>query len=75
MIVSDGLDHGDAAILGGAMRSLRERAGRVVWLNPLLGDARYRPEAEGMRAALPYVDHFGAAHNYDALAALIRHLA
>ena len=74
MIVSDGLDHGDAAILGGAMRALRERAGRVVWLNPLLGDARYRPEAEGMRAALPYVDHFGAAHNYDALAGLIRHL-
>jgi hypothetical protein len=75
MIVSDGLDHGDAAILGGAMRALRERAGRVVWLNPLLGDARYRPEAEGMRAALPYVDHFGAAHNFEALAGLIRHLA
>lgn len=75
MIVSDGLDHGDAAMLGGAMRALRERAGRVVWLNPLLGDARYRPEAQGMRAALPYVDHFGAAHNYDALAGLLRHLA
>jgi uncharacterized protein with von Willebrand factor type A (vWA) domain len=75
MIVSDGLDHGDAELLGGAMRTLRERARRIVWLNPLLGDARYRPEAEGMRAALPYVDHFGAAHNFDALAGLIRHLA
>jgi uncharacterized protein with von Willebrand factor type A (vWA) domain len=75
MIVSDGLDHGDAAVLGGAMRELRERARRVVWLNPLLGDPRYRPEAEGMRAALPYVDHFGAAHNFESLAGLIRHLA
>jgi uncharacterized protein with von Willebrand factor type A (vWA) domain len=75
MIVSDGLDHGEAALLGGAMRSLRERARRVVWLNPLLGDPRYRPEAEGMRAALPYVDHFGAAHDFESLAGLIRHLA
>lgn len=75
MIVSDGLDHGDTAVLAGAMRALRERARRIVWLNPLLGDARYRPEANGMRAALPYVDHFGAAHNFEALAGLIRHLA
>lgn len=75
MIVSDGLDHGEAAVLGGAMRALRERAGRIVWLNPLLGDARYRPDAEGMRAALPYVDHFGAAHNYESLAGLLRHLS
>jgi uncharacterized protein with von Willebrand factor type A (vWA) domain len=75
MIVSDGLDHGEAGVLGGAMRALRERAGRVVWLNPLLGDPRYRPEAEGMRAALPYVDHFGAAHNFESLAGLLRHLS
>jgi len=75
LIVSDGLDHGDAAVLGGAMRMLRERAGRIVWLNPLLGDARYRPETEGMRAALPYVDHFAPAHNFDSLAGLLRHLA
>jgi uncharacterized protein with von Willebrand factor type A (vWA) domain len=75
MIVSDGLDHGEAAVLGGAMRALRERARRVFWLNPLLGDPRYRPEAEGMRAALPYVDHFGPAHDFESLAGLIRHLA
>ena len=75
MIVSDGLDHGEGAMLGGAMRELRERAGRVIWLNPLLGDSRYRPEAEGMRAALPYVDHFGAAHNFESLAGLLRHLS
>lgn len=75
MIVSDGLDHGDTSVLAGAMRALRERARRIVWLNPLLGDARYRPEAGGMRAALPYVDHFGAAHNFDALAGLLRQLA
>jgi uncharacterized protein with von Willebrand factor type A (vWA) domain len=75
LVVSDGLDHGEGAVLGRAMRELRARAARVVWLNPLAGDARYRPQADGMLAALPFVDHFGAAHNLQALEALLAHLA
>jgi uncharacterized protein with von Willebrand factor type A (vWA) domain len=70
--VSDGLDGGDTELLRGAMRALRERAGKIIWLNPLLGDSRYRPEAAGMRAALPFVDHFGPAHNFKALEGLLR---
>jgi hypothetical protein len=73
--VSDGLDQGDAALLEDSMRALRERAGKIVWLNPLLGDPRYRPEAAGMRAALPFVDHFGAAHNLESLEGLLRLMA
>ncbi|MGH8673540.1 MAG: VWA domain-containing protein [Burkholderiales bacterium] len=72
MVFSDGLDHGDGAVLGRAMRALRERAARIVWLNPLLGDPRYRPETDAMRAAIPFVDHFGPAHNLESLEALIR---
>jgi uncharacterized protein with von Willebrand factor type A (vWA) domain len=75
MVFSDGLDHGESVQLGRAMCALRERARRIVWANPLAGDARYRPEAEGMRAALPHVDHFGAAHNLDSLEALLRFAA
>ena len=70
--VSDGLDGGGTELLEGAMRALRERAGKIIWLNPLLGDSRYRPEAAGMRAALPFVDHFGPAHNLKALEGLLR---
>jgi uncharacterized protein with von Willebrand factor type A (vWA) domain len=70
--VSDGLDHGDCDLLEGSMRELRARAGKIIWLNPLLGDSRYRPEAAGMRAALPFVDHFGPAHNLKALEGLLR---
>jgi uncharacterized protein with von Willebrand factor type A (vWA) domain len=73
--VSDGLDQGEAALLEGAMRELRERAARIIWLNPLLGDSRYRPETAGMRAALPYVDHFGPAHNLQSLEGLLRFVA
>jgi uncharacterized protein with von Willebrand factor type A (vWA) domain len=72
VVFSDGLDHGDATVLRGAMRELRGRAERIVWLNPLLGDARYRPEAAGMRAAMPFVDHFGPAHNLESLETLLR---
>ncbi len=75
LVFSDGLDHGEGAVLGRAMRELRARAARVVWLNPLAGDARYRPSADGMLAALPYVDHFGAAHNLESLEGLLRHLS
>jgi uncharacterized protein len=70
--VSDGLDHGDSDLLEGSMRELQARASKIIWLNPLLGDSRYRPEAAGMRAALPFVDHFGPAHNLKALEGLLR---
>jgi len=73
--VSDGLDQGDTELLERAMRELRGRAGKIVWLNPLLGDARYRPECAGMKAALPFVDHFGPAHNLASLQGLLRVLA
>lgn len=71
VILSDGLDRGDVAPLVGAMRALHARARRVIWLNPLLGDPRYRPEARGMAAALPYVDTLAPAHNLESLERLV----
>lgn len=72
VIVSDGLDLGDTTALSQSMEALRSRAGRIVWLNPLMGDARYRPTAAGMSAALPHVDHFAAAHTLESLEGLLR---
>jgi len=72
VVISDGLDRGDPAELAAAMRGLRARAGRMVWLNPLLGDARYQPSAAGMQAALPFVDYFGSAHNLESLERLLQ---
>jgi len=67
VILSDGLDRGDPAALAEAMRAIRARARTVIWLNPLMGDARYRPLARGMEAALPFVDHLASAHNLESL--------
>jgi uncharacterized protein with von Willebrand factor type A (vWA) domain len=67
VILSDGLDRGDPAVLAEAMRSIRRRARTVIWLNPLMGDPRYRPLARGMEAALPFVDYLAPAHNLRSL--------
>ncbi len=75
VVLSDGLDSDGPAVLAAAMRAIRERARKVIWLNPLLGDPRYRPEARGMKAALPFVEHFVPAHDLESLERLLPLLA
>ncbi|MEE8117308.1 MAG: VWA domain-containing protein [Gemmatimonadales bacterium] len=75
VILSDGLDRGDPQVLARAMGAIQRAARTVIWLNPLLGDARYEPTARGMKAALPFVDHFASAHNLESLARVIPLLA
>ncbi|MBL8980681.1 MAG: VWA domain-containing protein [Gemmatimonadetes bacterium] len=75
LILSDGWDVGEPEVLGDAMRELRRRVARVVWLNPLMGAPGFAPETRGMRAALPYLDHLAPGHNLAAIEAMIPHLA
>lgn len=70
MIVSDGWDRGDTKVLEGEMKKLRNRAHRIIWLNPLLGSSSYQPLCEGIKTALPYVDLFMPLHNLESLVAL-----
>jgi uncharacterized protein with von Willebrand factor type A (vWA) domain len=70
MILSDGYDTGEPSEFVTQIRRLKRRVRRLVWLNPLLGWERYRPVNRTMRAALPFVDRFAAAHSLDALAAV-----
>ena len=74
IVVSDGWDTGDPAILEDAMRRIHRRAGRVIWLNPLLGSAGYQPLTRGMQAALPHVDVFAPVHNLESLEKLVHYL-
>lgn len=68
IIISDGWDRGDVSLIERAMRSIRRRAYKIIWLNPLLGDRDYQPVAKGMAAALPFIDYFLPAHNLESLA-------
>ena len=75
MIVSDGYETGDAALLGREMAQLARRCRRIVWLNPMMGWEGYAPEAAGIRAALPHIDLLAPAHSLKSLAALEPYLA
>jgi len=74
VLLSDGWDTGEPEELATELIKIKRRAGRVVWLNPLLGNPSYEPLTRGMAAALPVVDHFAAAHNLASLRDLASHL-
>ena len=67
LIISDGWETGDPALLGAQMARLHRVAHRIVWANPRTQSPRYRPEVGGMAAAWPYCDAVVSAHNLDAL--------
>ena len=67
VLCSDGLEVGDPDLLAEQMARLHRLAYRVVWLNPLQEDPSYEPLARGMKAALPYVDHFASGHSLASL--------
>jgi uncharacterized protein with von Willebrand factor type A (vWA) domain len=75
MIVSDGYETGDAALLGREMAALGKRCRRIVWLNPMMAWEGYAPEAAGIKAALPHVDLYAPANTLKSLTALEPYLA
>jgi uncharacterized protein with von Willebrand factor type A (vWA) domain len=74
LIASDGWDVGNPEVLGDAMRALSRRAGRIIWLNPLMGAGDFTPATRGMQAVLPYIDILAPGHSLDALRRLVRDL-
>jgi len=74
LLVSDGWETGDLALLESEMKKLQARCHRLIWLNPLLARSTYRPIAEGMSLALRYVDDFLPIHSLQSLKDLSTHL-
>ncbi|MQA79581.1 MAG: VWA domain-containing protein [Streptosporangiales bacterium] len=71
LVISDGWDTGDPAVVGREMARLRRVAYRIVWANPRTQSATYRPLVGGMAAAWPYCDAVVSAHSLDALHDLV----
>lgn len=67
VILSDGWDRGDPAVLGAEMQRLQRIAYHIVWVNPLKVTPGYAPLARGMAAALPFIDSFVEGHSMAAM--------
>lgn len=67
VILSDGWDRGEPAVMDEQMGRLERVAHRIIWANPLKATDGYAPLARGMAAALPHVDEFVEGHSLRAL--------
>jgi uncharacterized protein with von Willebrand factor type A (vWA) domain len=67
VILSDGWDRGDPAVLDAEMARLRRSAFRLVWLNPLAAHPEFEPLTRGMRAAVPHTDELLAGNSLASL--------
>jgi uncharacterized protein len=71
VILSDGWERGDPAVVAREMQRLRRLAHRIVWVNPRAAASDFAPRAGGMAAALPYCDALVSGHNLASLAEVV----
>jgi uncharacterized protein with von Willebrand factor type A (vWA) domain len=75
VIISDGWERGDPAVVAREMERLSRLAYSIVWVNPRKAGRNYAPLAGGMAAALPFCDAFVSGHNFSALSEVARAIA
>jgi uncharacterized protein len=75
LLVSDGWERGDPALLAQELATLRRSCHRLVWLDPLAGRPGFAPSTQGLIAALPHVDDFLPCASVGSLEQLARRLA
>jgi uncharacterized protein len=75
VILSDGWERGDPAVVAREMQRLRRLAHRIVWVNPRASASEFTPRAGGMAAALPYCDALVSGHNLASLAEVVDAIA
>ena len=71
VVLSDGWERGDPALVGREMERLARLAYRIVWVNPRVAAPGFAPATGGMAAALPHVDELVSGHSAAALDAVV----
>jgi hypothetical protein len=72
VILSDGWERGDPALVEREMARLARLAHRIVWVNPRVSAEGFSPRTGGMAAALPHVDALVSGHSLDALREVVQ---
>ena len=67
VILSDGWERGDPALVAREMQRLSRLAHRIVWVNPRSSAGAFAVRAGGMVAALPFCDALVSGHSFEAL--------
>jgi hypothetical protein len=67
VILSDGWERGDPALVAREMARLRRLAYRIVWVNPRVSARDFEARAGGLVAALPFCDALVSGHSLEAL--------
>ncbi|MDQ0012665.1 uncharacterized protein with von Willebrand factor type A (vWA) domain [Variovorax boronicumulans] len=75
LVISDGLDTGEPAVLENELLWLKRHSRRLLWLNPLLRFEGYAPLARGATVLHRHADAMLAVHNLNALEQLAASLA
>lgn len=75
VILSDGWERGDPAVVGREMERLARLAYRIVWVNPRAAATGFSPQAGGMAAALQHCDALVSGHTLGALDEVVEAIA
>jgi uncharacterized protein len=67
LILSDGLERGDAGAMTEAVRRLAARAWHLSWMTPLAADPGFRPETAALKSILPHLDALADAGSTERL--------
>jgi hypothetical protein len=71
VILSDGWERGDPALVAREMERLARLAHRIVWVNPRVSADSFSVQAGGMVAALPHCDALVSGHSFRALGEVV----
>ena len=65
--MSDGWDTGSSNKLYFELNRIKNSVKSIVWLNPLVGSEDFSPDTASMRRALPLIDVFASARDFESL--------
>jgi uncharacterized protein len=75
VILSDGWERGDPALVGREMQRLARLAYRIVWVNPRVAARGFSPRVGGMAAALEHCDALVSGHSLAAMEQVVEAVA